>query len=181
MKSLKHAVSTPKGFPLVADGITELHASRILLLLKRCGVAGKIDGLTKLAKLDFFVRYPDFFDQMSTYIGSELKSHNSGVESAMVRHHYGPWDKRYYQVLSYLNARNLISISKEGKAYRFTLTDIGKKAAKELEGSDEFADLVDQMGRVKSLLGSKTGTAIKNLIYKAFDEEVARKAMGELI
>jgi hypothetical protein len=181
MKSLKHALSTPKGFPLVADGITELHASRILLLLKRCGTSGKIDGLTKLAKLDFFVRYPDFFDQMSQYIGSQVKSHSSGVESAMVRHHYGPWDKRYYQVLSYLSSRGLISISKDGNAYRFKLTDLGKSSATELERASEFGDLVEQMRRVKILLGAKTGSTIKNLIYQAFDAEVAKKAMGELI
>ena len=181
MKSLKFASATPKGFPLVADGITELHASRILLLLKRCGTGGKIDGLTKLAKLDFFVRYPDFFDQMSKYIGSELKSHSTGVESAMVRHHYGPWDKRYYQVLTYLKAKALISILKDGSTYRFTLTALGKDAASQLESSDEFSDLVGQMQRVKSLLGAKTGSAIKTLIYKAFDEEVAKKAMGDLI
>ncbi len=181
MKTIKHAAATPKGFPLVADGITELHASRILLLLKRCGVGGKIDGLTKLAKLDFFVRYPDFFDQMSKYIGSELKSHSTTVESAMVRHHYGPWDKRYYQVLTYLKARALISILKDGNSYRFKLTDLGKQTAAQLETSEEFSDLVGQMQRVKSLLGTKSGSAIKTLIYKAFDHEVAKKAMGDLI
>ncbi len=51
----------PAGLPLTADQITEFHAARLMLLLHLCGVKNRIEGLTKLAKLDFFVRYPAFF------------------------------------------------------------------------------------------------------------------------
>lgn len=43
------------------DQSPELHATRILLLLNAFaeeGQCGVIDGLTKLAKLDFLLRYP---------------------------------------------------------------------------------------------------------------------------
>ena len=71
-----------------------------------CGKAGRIDGLTKMAKLDFFTRYPDFFEVARAAVETHAESGSVGtadaVESSMVRHHYGPWDKRYYQVLAHL-------------------------------------------------------------------------------
>ena len=61
MKSLNRLGARSVSLPLSADDIVEFHAARLLLLLSVCGVAGRIDGLTKMAKLDFFARYPDFF------------------------------------------------------------------------------------------------------------------------
>jgi hypothetical protein len=57
----------------------------------------------KMAKLDFFSRYPDFFEVARAAIApsqstAEQQETDDTVESAMVRHHYGPWDKRYYHV-----------------------------------------------------------------------------------
>jgi hypothetical protein len=60
MKSLKNLADRPAAAALVADDILEFHAGRLLLLLSTCGgTGGSINGLTKMAKLDFFVRYPD--------------------------------------------------------------------------------------------------------------------------
>jgi hypothetical protein len=53
--------NAPVSLPLSADNIVEFHAARILLLISLCGTSNRIDGLTKMAKLDFFVRYPNFF------------------------------------------------------------------------------------------------------------------------
>ncbi len=62
MKSLNRIGQCPVSLPLSADDILEFHAARLLLLLSVCGVSGRIDGLTKMAKLDFFARYPAFFE-----------------------------------------------------------------------------------------------------------------------
>ena len=61
MKSAKQIAKVPAGVQLRADDIVEFHAARLLLLFDLCGTSGRIDSLTKMAKLDFFVRYPDFF------------------------------------------------------------------------------------------------------------------------
>ena len=63
MKRFRELGDTPISSPLPAEDVLELHAARLVLLLKHCGVKNRIDGLTKLAKLDFFVRYPEFFHQ----------------------------------------------------------------------------------------------------------------------
>jgi hypothetical protein len=62
MKMLRNLAARPAATPLAADDVLEFHAGRLLLLLSTCGgTTGAIGGLTKMAKLDFFVRYPDFF------------------------------------------------------------------------------------------------------------------------
>ena len=57
MRCLIRIGTQPVSLPLSADDIVEFHAARLLLLMSICGVAGRIDGLTKMAKLDFFARY----------------------------------------------------------------------------------------------------------------------------
>jgi hypothetical protein len=181
MKSIRNLADQPASIPVVADDVLEFHAARLLMLFKICGIGGRIDGLTKMAKLDFFVRYPQFFDELCESLGEAIESHVSSVESSMVRYHYGPWDKGYYQVLGYLESKKLVDISKVSNSYQFALTDAGKEIAKKLEADPAFADLSEQMKRVKKVLGGKAGSTIKNLIYKVFDEEVAKRSLGEVI
>ena len=187
MKSLSHMGSRPVSLPLAADDVIEFHAAR-LLLLSICGVAGRLDGLTKMAKLDFFVRYPDFFEAARAATvpaaatpASVLSDTDDAVESAMVRHHYGPWDKRYYHVLAYLEARQLITVAKERNSFQIILTDLGRERAKALVARPSFASLAERMRQVKKTFGSKNGTFLKNLIYRLFDQEVGKRSMGETI
>jgi hypothetical protein len=64
MKSFNTLGASPAGLPVAADDLLEFHAARLLLLFKFCGKTNRnsglprIDGLTKMAKLDFFVRHP---------------------------------------------------------------------------------------------------------------------------
>lgn len=160
MKSILRASDTPRSFPLASDMFTELHASRLLLLLKICGVSGRVEGLTKLAKLDFFVRYPDFFERIAQHLGENVESATTSVESAMIRHHYGPWDKRYYQVLPFLEGRGLITIRKAGQAYVFELTDAGKQVAAVFSKESEFADQTRVEGRANVRLKASAPTSI---------------------
>jgi hypothetical protein len=182
MKSAAQIGKIPASTPLLADDILEFHAARLLLLLALCGTSGKIEGLTKMAKLDFFVRYPDFFAELCEKIGeNERQNSVISVESAMVRHHYGPWDRRYYQILAYLEGRGLITASQNGNSFTLALTPAGSGVSKTLQRNAAFADLCSQMTAVKRVLGRKSGTAIKNLIYKTFTKEVAEMPLGRTI
>lgn len=187
MKSFMQMGAIPAGAPLPAEEITELHAGRLLLLLRYCGVTGKgdglsrIEGLTKLAKLDFFVRYPDALNRMATHLKKNVPATGASVESPMVRHHYGPWDKRYYQVLPFLEARRLITVHQQGDTIVFALTDAGRTVAEQLGAQPAFANTRQQMSEVKKLLGAKSGNTIKNLIYEVFTEEVTERRLGEVI
>jgi hypothetical protein len=99
----------------------------------------------------------------------------------MVRFHYGPWDRRYYHVLAYLRAKALITVEKEGAAYTFQLTELGRKSAHALSKKTAFTDLVAHMRQVKVVLGKKTGSALKKLVYEVFENEVGRAKLGEVI
>jgi hypothetical protein len=181
MKSVHELAKLPVGIPLLADDFIEFHAARILLLLGLCGTSGRIDGLTKLAKLDFFVRYPQFFNRACAASGEQVHSASASVESSMVRHHYGPWDHRYYEILAYLRSRGLIQITKEGNTYRFNLTSAGKQRVEQLVKEPAYKQLCEQMRLVKGAFGKKAGSTLKNLIYDIFQQEVAQKSLGEVI
>ena len=181
MKSLRNLGSYPAAVPIAADDILEFHAARLLLLFRLCGTKDRIEGLTKMAKLDFFVRYPQFFERVSAHLRKESVSRPRTVESSMVRHHYGPWDKRYYHVLAYLEGKGLITVTKRGPAFVFELTPLGKQTADAMKEKEVFRALAAQMKSVKKALGPMSGTALKNIIYQVFDKEVAGKELGEVI
>ncbi len=188
MKSLNRLGVHPVSLPLSADDVVEFHAARLLLLLHLCGISGRIDSLTKLAKLDFFVRYPDFFEiaraadmpSDTSDIHKQISS-DQAVESVMIRHYYGPWDKRYYHVLAQLEAKHLIAVSKKGNSYQIKLTNIGKDRAKILSKRSSFISLAEHMRAVKKIFGSKNGNYLKKLIYHLFDSEVGKRPIGEKI
>lgn len=182
MRSLRNHAARPSAAPLVADEVLEFHAGRLVLLIATCGgAAGAINGLTKMAKLDFFVRYPDFFDVVRHGRDQRQPRRGQAVEAAMVRHHYGPWDKRYYHVLAFLEARGLITVKKSAKSYRVALTRPGKVAAGRLAHAPAFAALHRTMQEVDESLGDKNGNELKNLIYATFRDEVGRRPMGSMI
>ena len=174
---------------LVADDLVEFHAARILLLLKYCGQkdrskkSHKIEGLTKLAKLDFFIRYPEFFRRVVKHLKKEdeIGEHTGGVESRMIRFHYGPWDERYYQILPFLESRGLITIEKSGSSFIFFLSKSGENIAEELGQQTEYAELKANIKDVSAVLGDKTGGALKNLVYAIFGSEVSEKNLGDVI
>lgn len=189
MRSINSLQQIPAGQTISSDEIVELHSARLLLLISICGTNDRkthlprIDGLTKIAKLDFFVRYPAFFERVARELEAEIEPLSQTVESKMVRFHYGPWDERYYQLLPYLEARNLISIQKEQERnqYRFYLTETGSNVVKLLLESQEFQALRENMNQVAKVLRNKSGNQLKNLVYQIFDEEVAKKRLGERI
>ncbi len=187
MKSIRNIGDAPAGLPIAADDLLEFHAARLLLLIEFCGTTSRsdgvtrIDGLTKMAKLDFFVRYPQFFDVACKTLGLPVESVAKSVESSMIRFHYGPWDDRYYHILAYLESKGLVSIVKDNNAFKLALTDTGKHAAQEIAKDSSYETLVEQMKQVKKALGGKPGSTLKKLIYQIFDKEVGQRSLGESI
>jgi hypothetical protein len=183
MKSIRNLGRRAAGTPILADDILEFHAARLLMLLKFCGVSGRIEGLTKLAKLDFFVRYPQFFEEVCDKLNVKTTVKLLPVESSMIRFHYGPWDKRYYHVLAYLEGKGLITVDRHGTggAYQFKLTDPGIDAVTELAKKHSFVAIAQHMSAVKKVLGNKAGSTLKKLVYETFEDEVASRKLGEVI
>ena len=182
MKRFRQLGETPISSALLAETVFELHAARMLLLLKHCGVRSRIDGLTKVAKLDFFVRYPAFFRKAALAQGETVETPTgSSTDSSIVRYKYGPWDNRYYHVLAYLESTGLVSIERVGRLYRITLTPKGAALAETIGEDPSYGALIQHMKDVKRTMGSKAGTTLKQLIYRHFESEVGQRPLGEVI
>ena len=170
------------------DQKSELHTVRLLILLnafsgnKRDGC---IQGITKLAKLDFLLRYPVMLQRALKAKGKSirevgLEEHEIySVESTMVRYRFGPWDHRYRFFLNSLVAKGLASISIEGRTVVITISKIGQKYANELSKEPIF----DQYTRRSILLKRHfdlTATNLMNFIYETFPEVISLSS-GALI
>lgn len=179
-ESLVIETRTPQPMPF-GDESLNFHAARLLLLLRFAGGrAERIVGRTKIAKLDFFVRYPTYLAKAARLKQVEpIEESNTRPESPMIRYKYGPWDTKYYNVFAYLVAKDLISIHPSAKGDQFELTDRGKRASEELQGP-EFEDIVERCRLVYRLFGRKSGTAIKAFIYGNFPEIVTQPIGSEI-
>lgn len=161
------------------DDSLDFHAARLLVLLRQCGDGdrGTIAGRTKLAKLDFFLRYPRFLER--AYNATRQAKPNlpawhpgtSEVEAPMIRYRYGPWDPRYRQFLAFLQARGLIRIT-ASRPEKVTLTASGRRAADQLVEKTSFAPLIDRCIAMNDSLAGMTGTELKDLVYELFPTEV---------
>ncbi|GAB2716278.1 hypothetical protein [Kitasatospora kifunensis] len=162
------------------------HEARILLLIDRFTAAKKgLNGLTKLAKLDFLLRYPAMLDRLlvddsiNWPQGTQpTSSERLAVESRMTRYKYGPWDQRYYSILGSLAARGLITYTGADRA-EFRVTAQGTIAATALAATDEWAVVAQRIDLLKRHF-NKSGTALKTLIYDRLPDAVDRPWRTEI-
>ncbi len=168
----------PASLFLLDDNIP-FHATRLALLIFLAGTPG-IEGRTKLAKLDFFVRYPDYLLKAAEIEGKQtiveeirqIIQTSPTIESHMIRYKYGPWDQKYYLVLAYLSGKRLIEIQQKGNMDNFLLTETGIRLTENLIEQPEFYVLAERCRIVKKLFGNAPGTKIKDFIYRHFPEVV---------
>lgn len=185
-------------FNILADleSDDDLHLARLLILLGAFAgrnKTGTVEGLTKLAKLDFLLRYPVYLEralearkrarQDATIKPKEeaaVQEHERhSVESAMVRFKFGPWDHRYRRFLNLLIAHGLATVSLEGRAYHIGLTAAGYAKAQQLAAMEENKDLASRTRVVKRCF-DMGGTSLKDFIYDTFPEIVSLR-LGEEI
>ncbi|MEO1050075.1 MAG: hypothetical protein AAFX87_05600, partial [Bacteroidota bacterium] len=136
----------------------------------------EIKGITKLAKLDFLLRYPLYLERALKAIGKELKTNGElkdyerqSVESKMVRFKYGPWDFRYRKFLNLLIGKGLINIRTDRNAIMIAITEKGLKVYRDLKESNAQADFFER-ARVLRINFNMGGTRLKNFIYQTFPE-----------
>jgi hypothetical protein len=165
--------------PWDPDESIDFHAARLLVLLFRCGQGNRcqVEGRTKLAKLDFFVRYPVFLERARNELrsrGERIDNWNASgaeVEAPMIRYRYGPWDPRYRQFLAFLEARQLIRISL-ARPEKVSLTATGRRLAEQISARPSFAPIVVRCDAMVGNLAQLSGTQLKDLIYELFPTEV---------
>lgn len=156
------------------------HQARVILLVNAvastAGHNGKLDGLTKLAKLDFLLRYPAL---AATVLGNldhsdprlHLTPHDlaspTHVEAPMTRYKYGPWDDKYYAVIGALVGRGLLRYVKGRRgSVALVPTPLGKKFATQLAKTDAWSQIGDRSFAIAEAAANMTGSALKDLIYE---------------
>lgn len=163
------------------DQSPQLHAVRLLLLLDAFAEddrSGAIEGLTKLAKLDFLLRYPVMLERALEAKGRstrevQLEDHERhSVESEMVRYRFGPWDHRYRDFLNILVAKGLASINIEGRTMVIAVTEAGREQARRLSNDDLFVQYTRRATLLKRHF-DLTATNLMRFIYDTFPEIVS--------
>lgn len=156
----------------------EFHAARILLLLKAAGKRSNrpVSGITKLAKLDFLVRYPAALARALEKLGKSKQAkkipedERNTIEGAMIRFRYGPWDERYRRWLALLSAKGLVDVYREGSTVTTKLTEAGVREADELLKVSDFVALYERCKLVATYVGDFGATKLMNFIYEVFPE-----------
>lgn len=166
----------------------ELHIGRVLILLN--AFAGRdgskpLGGLTKLAKLDFLLRYPVYLERALREEGARAEQVHTteaervSVESSMVRFRYGPWDARHRRILNLLVGKGLVSIEMEGTKVEIYLTSKGLEIAKELASQGPYSDIALRSRLLKRHF-DYSGSYLMNFVYRTFPE-IENLSLGQEI
>ncbi|MBP2486024.1 hypothetical protein JOH50_001751 [Rhizobium leguminosarum] len=169
-----------------AENADSLHLARLLILLRSADKRGRnhakpVEGITKLAKLDFLLRYPLYLERALVSLGKSpsgaavLPRERTTVETKMIRFRYGPWDGRYRRWLSLLSARGLISLSMSGRKIEIGLTDAGRILADDLGDHPAFQDLTARGAVIIGVVGAMSATKLKDFVYQIVPEITGMK------
>jgi hypothetical protein len=154
------------------------HLGRILILIHEFSghnKKGEIEGLTKLAKLDFLLRYPVYLEKALKVEGKnrsivKVQNHErKSVETRMVRFKYGPWDFRYRKFINTLVGLGYVYIRLNGRAYNIGITEEGEKVAFRILNDSHFSD-IDERAKIIKKNFNKSGSNLMKFIYKNFPE-----------
>lgn len=173
----------------------ELHLARLLILLNEFAGPRRnhtVEGLTKLAKLDFLLRYPAYLERALAAKQADEEARRVAVqkaevsdyerrsiESRMVRFRYGPWDHRYRRLLNILVGRGLVSLNIEGRTVQIGITEAGRQVAEELAAVQAFAPVQKRAKLLKANFNI-AGTSLMKFIYATFPEVVSLRYNEEI-
>jgi hypothetical protein len=167
----------------VAENSDDLHLARLLFLLSQADKRSSksIEGIMKLAKLDFLLRYPNCLEKVllaknKKVEKANIKAHErTSIESKMIRFRYGPWDERYRRWIGLLISKGLAISYHRGRTVYIELTEKGRDIVSVLNGVEDFTDLKVRSELIYKAVGSESATNLKKLIYKTFPEIINMK------
>jgi len=158
---------------------------RLLLLIDAfSNQTGGLQGRTKLAKLDFFLRYPAFLRRALEIRHAALDDNQSfmsanPIEERMVRYRYGPWDPSYFALLGSLLGRGLIYVVPYNRGLGYKTTDKGAGLAENMRSDSAWEEVSASTGLLRNHL-NLAGTTLKNFIYDHFPEVATARWTEEL-
>lgn len=157
--------------------------ARLLLLIDAFsgGVQSHLQGRTKLAKLDFLLRYPRYLRralERRKVEGLADDDDSQTIEERMVRFRYGPWDPAYFAILGSLVGRGLVEVVHMPKYRGFRTTALGKQVARDLSQTEAWSEIVDRTRLLRRAFATHSGQYMKRFVYENFPE-VTQASWGE--
>lgn len=149
--------------------------ARLLLLINAFSGENKsLEGRTKLAKLDFFLRYPKFMARALSIRKPKLvmdvsSQEQCNIESRMIRYRYGPWDPSYYAILGRLIGKGLIQPVPTTNGIGYKTTASGRSTAESIAGNENWADVAARTKLLRRHF-DLSETTLKGFIYEHFPE-----------
>ena len=162
---------------------TEESEARLLLLIATFSSKTQcLEGRTKLAKLDFLLRYPRFLRRALEVRNAPNEatasfSERDDIESRMVRYRYGPWDPAYYAVLGRLLGKRLIEPVPFPRGIGYRATTMGTEVVARLSLVPDWALVAARTRLLKRHL-NLSGTSLTKFVYRHFPE-VTGSSWGE--
>ena len=161
------------------DAEPDLHAARLLVLIG--AFSGAVEGLTKLAKLDFLLRYPVMLERALAAKGRSTNDvhledyERLSVESQMVRYRFGPWDHRYREFLNIFVGKGLVSVCVEGRKVVIVLRERGQAIASELSEGAPFKAYARRASLLKRHFDVQA-TTLMRFVYETFPEVISLRS-----
>jgi hypothetical protein len=149
--------------------------ARILLLINAFTTGTKsLEGRTKLAKLDFLLRYPSFMQRAlairtSKQVMEVTSEEQHNIEGRMIRYRYGPWDPSYYAILGRLIGKGLVETVSNQLGLSYRTTERGNQIAKALAKEDSWLETNVRVKLLKQNF-NLSGNTLKDFIYQHFPE-----------
>lgn len=149
--------------------------ARLLLLIEAFSRGSKsLEGRTKLAKLDFFLRNPKYLHRALRIKGRldalvTLPDPIDDIESGMVRYRYGPWDPSYYSILGSLIGKKLVAAVPIKRGIGYKVTQKGREVARTIQTEPTWKDISTRIEIIHKNLDWQ-GSTLKNFIYENFPE-----------
>jgi hypothetical protein len=165
----------------------DYHVARVLVLLDALTPrGGRFEGLTKLAKLDFLLRYPVFLERLMVADAvawpeglAPTTSEHLAVESRMIRFKYGPWDDRYYPIIGILVGTGLAEKSVTNGRLNLRLTAKGRRLAGQLSSEPNWTVVAKRAALLREHF-NLSGNALKERIYSELPEAIHRPMRSEI-
>lgn len=170
----------------------ELHLGRLLILLlavdrKTSKPNATVEGITKLAKLDFLLRYPNCLERALVALNKDstlakVESYErTTIEAKMIRFKYGPWDTRYRRWISLLVSKGLVYAELRGRTVHIGLTANGQQVAAIFTRDDAYNHLFNRGQVIVKTFGNFSASRIKDFVYQVFPELETMKWGEEIV
>lgn len=169
---------------------------RMLMLLNTFSgkkKTGKIEGIIKLAILDFLIRYPVALDRVLEQ--EEIKGNKkaaskrlvlqsyewNSIEAKMMKFNFAPWDFKYRKTISILKAKKLVEIDVNSKKVVLGITDKGIKLSNSINEINSYKYLLIRCRILKTIFGSWSQKKLIDTIYFTFPEILKIKSEVDVV